>query len=267
MEKFIALIKGAGEMASGIAHRLFNSGFAVVMTEIEFPSVIRRGVSFAQAVFTKEMTVEGVTARLTDSESVYDVLQKSEIAVLVDPLARIRESLKPQILIDAILAKKNLFTQIQDAPLVIGVGPGFDAGKDVHFCIETMRGHNLGRIIQKGYAFADTKIPGDINGYTSERVIRAESDGFFNTQKKIGDIVEKSSIIGYTGIAPAYAGISGVLRGLIQPGYFCSKDLKIGDIDPRGVQEYCWQISDKARTISGSVLESILRFYPLQKTR
>lgn len=265
MEKFIVLIKGAGEMASGIAHRLAMCGFSVVMTEIEFPTVIRRGVSFAQAIFSQQITVEGITGRLVTKDDVLDVLGKSEIAVLVDPQAQIREYLKPDIVIDAILNKKNTSTEISQAPLVIGIGPGFEAGKDVHVCIETMRGHSLGKVITQGSPLPDTGIPGDIAGYTWERVLRSPGDGIFNTEKKIGDIVEKNSIIGYVGTLEVHANLSGILRGLIYPGCFCKKNGKIGDIDPRGKKEYCWQISDKARTISGGVLESILRFYPLRK--
>ena len=266
MEKYVVLIKGAGEMASGIAHRLSLCGFSVVMTEIVFPTVIRRGVSFAQAVFDREHTVEGITARLVESRDLLSAaLEKSGIAVIIDPETQILGFLKPDILIDATLAKKNLSTRITDAPLVIGVGPGFHAGKDVHFCIETMRGHSLGKVIAQGAAIPDTGIPGDIDGYTLERVLRSPGEGIFSTEKKIGDIVEKNSIIGYVDTLEVHSTLSGALRGLIHPGCFCKQGWKIGDIDPRGVQEYCWQISDKARAIAGSSLECILRFYPLRK--
>jgi xanthine dehydrogenase accessory factor len=265
MEKFIVLIKGAGEMASGIAHRLAVCGFSIVMTEIPFPLVIRRGVSYAQAVFDKEYTVEGIPARLAKKENLAAILEKSKIAVIIDTVSQVQAFLKPDIFIDATLSKKNTSIQITDAPLVMGIGPGFYAGKDVHFCIETQRGHSLGRVISEGSAIPDTGIPGDIGGYTWERVLRSPGDGIFHTEKKIGDIVEKNSIIGYIENLEVYASISGVLRGLIYPGCLCQKNWKIGDIDPRGIQEYCWQISDKARTISGSVLECILQRYPLCK--
>ena len=246
-------------MASAIAHRLSVCHFSVVMTEIPFPTVIRREVSFAQAVFSGEMTVEGVRAILVQKEKVREVLDRGHIALLIDPKAEIIDSLKPDVVVDAILAKRNLGTRITEAPLVVAVGPGFKAGEDVHYCIETMRGHHLGRVITQGSALPDTGIPGEIGGHTKERVLRAPRQGILKSKKSIGERVDKNEIIGYIDSEPISATLSGVLRGIVQDGCVCDAGMKIGDIDPRGMPEYCRQISDKARSVAGGVLEAVVR--------
>lgn len=260
MENLI-LIKGAGEMASAIAHRLVKCKFPVLMTEIEKPSVIRRNVSFAQAIFSGKHSFQEISAQKVcknDFEMIKKILQNQMIPILVDPDTISIKTLKPLIVIDAILAKTNLGTKINDASLVIGLGPGFTAQNDVHVVIETNRGHNLGKIIKKGCAEPNTNIPGNIAGYTTKRVIRAPQTGVFISNVKIGACVLCGDVLGFIEKIPVKAKISGIVRGLIFDGYNCSKNMKIADIDPRGKIEYCDSISDKARNISGSILELVI---------
>ena len=257
------LIRGAGEMATGCACRLYNSGFfRILMTEIEKPLAVRRSVSFCEAVYEKSWTVEDVRAELVNHvEATQDVWNRKVIPVLVDPLASCLNILKPDILIDAILAKKNLGTSRDSAPLVIALGPGFWAGKDAHYVVETARGHQLGRLISSGYSLPNTGIPGDIAGHSILRVIRSPAKGFFLSELSIGAPVEEGQLIGFVSSNPVTAGLSGILRGLIRPGSVVTPHLKIGDIDPRGNSSYCLTISEKARAIAGTVLEAILRTY------
>ncbi len=262
MTPLTVLIRGAGEMASAVAHRLAHSKFRVCMTETERPLAVRRAVSFCDAVYDGVQEVEDIKARRVSSfPEMEPVWQAGELPLLVDPECRIRGQLKPEILVDAILAKKNLGTRLVDAPLVLGLGPGFEAGKDVHAIIETNRGHNLGKVIWSGRAAENTGIPGDIGGYTSERVLRAPGRGTFSSSREIGDLVQANETIALVDGAPIKAAISGVIRGLIRDGSDVKEGLKLGDIDPRGKREYCFTISDKARAIAGGVLEGILSFY------
>jgi len=247
-------------MATGVAHRLYRSGFHVCLTEISEPLAVRRAVSFCEAVFDIEKEVEGVKARLGGTEEdVRLAWAEGRLPLIVDPEANIRRLLKPEVMVDAILAKENLGTRVGDAPLVIGLGPGFRAGEDVHVVIETNRGHNLGRIIEKGEAEPDTGIPGNIGGYTWERVLRAPAAGAFRAKKKIGDAVQAGETVAEVDGVPVKAGISGVLRGILRDGIRVKEQMKAGDIDPRGTRENCFTISDKARAIAGGVLEAILR--------
>jgi len=257
------LIRGAGEMASGIAHRLFKSGFKVCLTEISRPLAVRRLVSFCEAVYDREKTVEGVTAlRVAKQSEIFSVWQEGKIPLLVDSENNTKDFLKPHVLIDAILAKRNMGTKITDAPLVVGLGPGFKAGKDVHVVIETNRGHNLGRLIFEGEAEPNTGVPGIIAGYGLERVIRAPRDGKFKLLKDIGDMVVAGETVAQVEGEPIRANISGVIRGLLRDGTKVTKGLKAGDIDPRGDRSYCTKISEKARALGGSVLEAILSQLP-----
>ncbi|OIQ58660.1 hypothetical protein MOTE_18480 [Moorella thermoacetica] len=259
MARELVVIKGAGDLASGVAHRLHQSGFQVIMTEIPKPTVIRRAVAFAEAVYNGETTVEGVTARLvSDPESALAVTRQGEVAVLVDPRAGVIAALKPRIVVDAILAKTNLGTRIDQAPIVIALGPGFTAGKDAHAVIETQRGHYLGRVIWQGEAAANTGIPGEVMGYREERVLRAPADGVFRSCKAIGDPVRAGETVATVDGIPLRARISGVLRGILHDGLQVTAGLKAGDVDPRGERDYCFIISDKARAIGGGVLEAIL---------
>lgn len=255
----IVLIRGAGDLATGIALRLFHSGFQVVMTELAHPMTIRRTVAFSEAIRTGKTTVEDVTAiRVHTPQEAKNAMEQHLIPVLADPECLCREILKPDALVDAILAKKNLGTKLTDAPVVIGVGPGFTAGIDCHAVVETMRGHTLGRAIYDGPALPNTNIPGLIGGFAGERVLRAPADGIFRTEAQIGDHVKEGDIVGYVGDQPMRSTISGVLRGLIADGTPVCQGLKSGDVDPRNDASYCTTSSDKALAIGGGVLEAIL---------
>ena len=247
-------------MATGTAVRLHRSGFRnILMTEIERPLAVRRLVSFCEAVYDGESQVEDVAAARIDKPS--DALRAWEnggIPVVVDPGNAAKDVIKPDVLVDATLAKRNLGTTIRDASLVIALGPGFVAGEDAHWVVETNRGHNLGRLILKGAADPDTGVPGDIGGQTVRRVIRAPAEGIFEPSLDIGAIVEEGQSVGQVGASQVKAGLAGVIRGLIRPHSYVTGMLKIGDIDPRGNLAYCSTISEKARAIGGTVLEAIL---------
>ncbi|MDR0526243.1 MAG: EF2563 family selenium-dependent molybdenum hydroxylase system protein [Spirochaetaceae bacterium] len=263
------LIKGAGDLASGIAFRLFHAGFDIIMTEIERPLAVRRTVAFSQAVYDGETSVEDVRAVLVkDLNGIKKTLAQKKIPVIADPSAAIAAQLKPAVLIDAIMAKKNTGTSITDAPVVICIGPGFYAGKDCHAVIETMRGHNLGRVITSGAALPNTGVPGGIGGCTIERLLRAGADGVFEAKLEIGSIVKKGDVVAAVncenGVSvPINAGTGGVIRGLLPSNINVVKGLKAGDIDPRCEAANCFTVSDKALAIAGGVLEAILRFIKL----
>ena len=262
------LIRGAGEMATGVAQRLYKSGFRVCLIEKSTPLAVRRKVAYSEAVYDGFQTVEEVTAvRVDDPKQIASVWTSNKIPLLVDPENKTRNVFIPHVLVDAILAKKNLGTRVTDAPLVIGLGPGFCAPMDVHVVIETNRGHNLGRLISEGEAAANTGIPGVIGGYTAERVFRAPCDGIFKTGKEIGDTVSKGEIVARVDGESIEAKIGGVIRGLLRNGSEVTKGLKAGDIDPRGEKTYCFTISEKARAIGGSVLEAILSELPKRTKR
>ena len=277
MNKEILIIcRGGGDLATGIVHRLFRAGYQVLILETAEPAAIRRQVSFCEAVYEGTATVEGVTAEriyTAKKQAVEEVLQRGRIPLLVDPDGRSIEVLKPDVVVDAIIAKKNLGTYKEMAPLVIGIGPGFVAGKDVHLVVESMRGHNLARILETGSALANTGIPGNIGGYTKERVIDAVAEGYMKNLHQIGDVVRKGEKIAriYEQMSPegvfsgrfvsVEATIPGVLRGLIREGYHFQKGFKIADIDPRESElANCFTISDKASSIGGSVLEAVCRY-------
>jgi xanthine dehydrogenase accessory factor len=256
------LMRGAGEMATGVAHRLFMSNLQVVLVEIPKPLAVRRAVSFCEAVYDGRKTVEGVDAVLASSlEDAEDIRQTGAVPLLVDPELTLLEKLKPDVLVEATLSKGALRLSADMAPLVIGLGPGLEAPDDARFIIETNRGHHLGRIIEQGMAQANTGIPGDIAGKTWERVLRAPTDGVFETDCKLGDKVKAGQEVGRVAGKPVMTRLDGVLRGLIRPGAEVSNELKLGDVDPRGQLEYLDTISEKARALGGSVLEAILRVY------
>lgn len=266
MEMIIG-IKGAGEMASAIAWRLYMAHFtAIFMMEVSHPLAVRRAVSFSEAVYEKQHTVEGVRAMVVqDAAGVDQVWEKGCIAIRIDPAWTTVAQIKPDVVIDAILAKKNRGTRIDEAKLVIGLGPGFVAGKDVHTVIETNRGHDLGRIITHGRAQDNTGRPGTVCGFSYERVFRAPQRGIFTTRYRIAEQILAGDEIGRVDGNPVFAQLPGVIRGLLRTGTRVSEGLKLGDIDPRDDPEYCSTISDKARAISGSVLEAVLRVYHRSK--
>ena len=254
------LIKGAGDLATGIAHRLKVCGFDVVMTEISMPTTVRRTVAFSQAVFDGTTEVEGIKGVLAkDIDEVNKIIEDGHIPVIIDDKAEIIKELKPKILVDSIISKINSgSTTINDADIVIAVGPGFEAGVDCHCVIESQRGHYLGRTIYNGGAIPNTGVPGNIGGYTVERIIRATDDGEIKPMVNIGDYVEKDQIVAMVNDEPVYASIAGIVRGMLQEGVKVHKGMKSGDIDPRCKREHCFTISDKARSIAGGVLEAIL---------
>lgn len=301
-KNLLIICRGAGDLATGIIHRLHRAGHRVIALETDYPAAIRRQVSFCEAVYDGSAAVEGVTARLVpaladaetdtetcsgindtpaahivsekwDSSAIEAVLEAGEVPLLIDQKGESIALLKPDVVVDAIIAKKNLGTTINMAPLVIGVGPGFTAGKDVHLVIESMRGHNLARIITDGMAQPNTGVPGNIAGFTSERVIHAPAAGYIYDVRKIGDIVQKGDEIAriypdkesydnaLSEYVPVNATITGIIRGLIREGYYFKKGFKIADIDPRESElTNCFTISDKARSIAGSVLEAVSAF-------
>ena len=301
-KNLLIICRGAGDLATGIIHRLHRAGHRVIALETDYPAAIRRQVSFCEAVYDGSAAVEGVTARLVpaladaesdtetysgendtpaahivsekwDSSAIEAVLEAGEVPLLIDPKGESIALLKPDVVVDAIIAKKNLGTTIDMAPLVIGVGPGFTAGHDVHLVIESMRGHNLARIITDGMAQPNTGVPGNIAGFTSERVIHAPAAGYIHDVRKIGDIVQKGDEIAriypdkesydnaLSEYVPVNATITGIIRGLIREGYYFRKGFKIADIDPRESEiTNCFTISDKARSIAGSVLEAVSAF-------
>jgi len=256
------LVRGGGDLASGVAWRLHVSGFKVAVTEIPQPMAVRRTVSFCEAVYDKEASVEGVKALcIRDAREVSAVWEKDWIPVIIDPDADSRHAIHPDVLVDAILAKRNLGTALSHAPLVIALGPGFEAGKDAHYVVETNRGHRLGRLLTSGSAQPDTGVPGPVQGITSERVLRAPAEGTWENTKNIGDLVNKGEIVGRVKDLTVHSSIQGVLRGLIRPGISVTQGLKIGDVDPRGDRSSCYTISEKALAIAGGVLEGILRTF------
>jgi len=263
IKDLIVAIKGGGDLATGVAWRLFQSNIKkIFIMEVEKPLAVRRQVSFCESIHEGSFVVEGVPAVKTiDTNGVRQAWKKRSIPVMVDPEWNLIKRLKPHVVIDAIIAKKNLGTSCDEAPLVIGLGPGFEAKKDVDIVVETKRGHNLGKVILQGCPATNTGIPGSIKGYSSERLLRSPDNGLFQSDLCIGAIVKKDEIIGHVNGKKVTAQISGILRGLIRNNTKVTKNLKIGDIDPRGILEYCPCISEKALAIAGGVLEGILRQY------
>ncbi len=255
----LILIKGAGDIATGIAVRLKNAGMQVVMTEIAIPTTVRRSVAFSRAVYEGSAVVENITAKLVlDFAQIPAILQRDEIPVLIDPRCEVLKSIHFDAVVDSILAKKNLSTDPTQAPVVIGVGPGFSVPQDCHCVIETQRGHDLGRCIYQGCAAKNTGIPGEIGGYTVERLLRAPCDGIFHPILAIGDIVKAGQTVAMVDDQPVTAQINGIVRGLLQDNVPVKAGMKSGDIDPRGCYEHCFTVSDKARAVGGGVLEAIL---------
>lgn len=274
-KKDLIVVRGAGDLATGTIHRLKKAGFRLLVLEAEHPAAIRRQVALSEAVYAGSARVEDVEAvrmdvDLAEKKNRKELLEpemeriwkKDGVPVLVDPAGLSIAALRPAVVVDAILAKKNLGTTKEMAPLVIALGPGFTAGEDVDVVIETKRGHNLGRVIRSGSAVPNTGIPGIIGGYGKERVMHAQAEGILRNVASIGDIVEARAVIAEieteNGIVPVEASLSGLLRGLIRDGYPVTKGFKIADIDPRKEElQNCFTISDKARCIAGSVLEVI----------
>lgn len=287
-KKDLIVVRGAGDLATGTIHRLKKAGFRLLVLEAEHPAAIRRQVALSEAVYAGSARVEDVEAVRMDvdlaekknrkellEQEMERIWKKDGVPVLVDPAGLSIAALRPAVVVDAILAKKNLGTTKEMAPLVIALGPGFTAGEDVDVVIETKRGHNLGRVIRSGSAVPNTGIPGIIGGYGKERVMHAQAEGILRNAASIGDIVEARAVIAEieteNGTVPVEASLSGLLRGLIRDGYPVTKGFKIADIDPRKEElQNCFTISDKARCIAGSVLEVIcgeLEYIQIEKVR
>ncbi|EGW40998.1 NAD(P)-binding Rossman fold domain protein [Desulfosporosinus sp. OT] len=259
--KNLVVVRGGGDLATGIIHRIWRAGFKVVITEVPQPTAIRRTVSFAEAVYSKVTVVENVRAQLvSNDQQAYQILKMGFIPIIIDTKAQIINKIKPLAVVDAIIAKRNLGTQLTDAPIVIGIGPGFTVGQDVHAVIETKRGHHLGRVITSGTAASNTSIPGVIDGHASKRVLYAPASGSYKGCRQISDFVQADELVAFVGSSEIRANISGVLRGILHDGLTVETGTKVGDIDPRGVKEHCFTISDKARAVGGGVLEALMLF-------
>lgn len=261
----LVIVRGGGDLATGTICKLNRCGFPVLVLETAAPAAIRRTVAFSEAVFQGHQTVEGITCYLAESlEQAKLLLQQGKLTILVDPMGESIGELKPLAVVDAILAKKNLGTNRDMAPITVGLGPGFIAGCDVDAVVETKRGHTLGMVLRSGSVAANTGIPGIIAGHGRERVIYCPADGVLYPVKKITDTVSKGETIAVVetdhGTIPVEATLDGIIRGMIRDGYRVSKRFKIADIDPRiEERENCFTISDKARCIAGGVLEAILQ--------
>ncbi|MDW7671354.1 MAG: selenium-dependent molybdenum cofactor biosynthesis protein YqeB [Bacillota bacterium] len=261
------IIRGGGDLATGIAHRLHQAGYQLLITEKEQPSAIRRTVSFANAVYLGTMTVESVTACRANSLREAETLwQKKQIPVMVTEAADLCWKLKADVLVDATLAKKNTGIERGLAPIVIGIGPGFEAGRDVDAVVESQRGHQLGRVLYQGKARPNTGIPGSIAGVGIERLLKAPAPGIFKGEAVIGDVVKAGQLVASVNGEPVVSQIDGLLRGLLADGLSVTAGYKVGDVDPRIDPELCSQISDKARAIGGGVLEAILHLQPERKS-
>lgn len=255
----LVVVRGGGDLGTGVAWRLHRCGFRVLVTEIAQPMVIRRAVAFASAVYEGAITVDGVTARrVKDEVGIRAAWAAGEVPVVVDPEAEWVRRLQPQVVVDAIMAKRNTGTRITDAPIVVALGPGFTAGVDCHAVVETNRGHNLGRVILKGSAEPNTGIPGEIGGESVRRVLRAPVDGIFRGVRAIGDRVRVGEVVAYVDDTPVLSQLDGVLRGLLHDGLKVHAGMKVGDVDPRAAVAHCFSISDKALAIGGGVVEAVL---------
>ena len=259
----LVALKGAGDLATGVIHRLSRAGFAVMATELPQPTVLRRTVAFAEAVAMGEMTVEGITAcRASSPGEIQAALVRGLVPLVVDPKGTMLRQMQPRVLVEATLSKYNSGITMDDAPLVIALGPGYEAGKDVHAVIETNRGHNLGRVYLQGCAEPNTGVPGTIGGYGIERILRAPCAGTLYGLRQIGDQVQEGETVAVVNAddssMPITAAISGILRGLVRDGLPVSSGMKVGDIDPRAIREHCFTISDKSRAVGGGVLEAIM---------
>ena len=261
----LVAVKGAGDLSTGVIHRLKRAGFAVMATELAHPTVLRRTIAFAEAIALGQMTVEDITAQHAHSiDDIRIILDNSFVPILIDPDGIAFKHMQPDVLIEATLSKYNTGITVNDAPIVIALGPGYEAGVDAHAVIETNRGHNLGRVYLEGYAEPNTGVPGTIGGYAGERLLRAPCAGRLYGVHQIGDQIREGDVVAVVKsgevTAPVTAAIPGILRGLVRDELAVSTGMKVGDLDPRAIREHCFTISDKSRAIGGGVLEAILYF-------
>jgi xanthine dehydrogenase accessory factor len=256
---WLVLVLGGGDLGTGVAHRLSRCGFEVIVAELAQPSAVRRTVAFGSAVYEGEVEVEGIRSALAaDADEARRLLDQGTIPVMIASPRRLRRMISPDVLVDARMAKRNLGTHLGDAPIVVGLGPGFTAGQDVQAVVETNRGHNLGRVILAGTAERNTGIPSPVQGHAHDRVLWSPCNGTFQAVLSIGDLVNQGQQVASVSGTAILAPIGGVVRGLAHDGLVVQEAQKVGDIDPRGVREYCFTISDKARAVGGGVIEAIL---------
>ncbi|MBP1925769.1 xanthine dehydrogenase accessory factor [Sedimentibacter acidaminivorans] len=260
MKGDIIVVKGGGDVASGSIQKLHRSGFRVLVLEIENPTSIRRTVCFSEAIFNGEMSIEGIkSVYVKNEEEVLSAWKDNNIPVMIDPKGVYIDKLKPIAVVDAIIAKKNTGMKKDIAPITIAIGPGFEAGKDVDIVVESNRGHNLGKLIFSGYADENTGNPGNIEGFTIDRVLYSPCEGVFKSNHKIGDVVKTGEVVASVNGKNIYAKIDGLIRGLIRSDTLVTEGFKVGDVDPRVNQiNNCFTISDKARAIGGAVLEAVM---------
>jgi xanthine dehydrogenase accessory factor len=262
LTRLVVLIRGGGEVASAVAHRLARAHFKVCLTEIPGPLAVSRGVAFCEAIYEGKKEIEGIVARhVSSADEIPRVWQANQIPIIIDPEAIVKNTLKPNALVDATMAKRNLGTRITDAPLVIGLGPGFEAGKDVHMVVETNNSESLGKVILKGKAERDTGIPVAIGGLTLERALHSPGDGLFLTDKEIGNSIAAGEVIASVAGQPVKTETGGVIRALLRRGTKVAKGTKLGEIDPSGNREVSFSIRARMRAIAGGVLEAILIRY------
>lgn len=265
LEDIKILIKGAGDLATGVGLSLYKAGFDIYMSDLERPSTVRTSVAFSSAMIYKEKEVEGVKARLCKNfEDIQKAKKNLQIPVFVDLDKNFQKLIKPDIIIDAIIAKKNIDTKKEEAKLVIALGPGFYASKDCHIVVETNRGHELGKLIFFGEASKNTGIPKEIGGFSKKRVLRAEHEGVFKSVKKIGDIVKEGEVLAYIDDKEVLASINGLIRGMLFDSFKVTKGFKIGDIDPRLDVDYT-TISDKSRALGRACLEAVMIYLNKRK--
>ncbi len=261
----LVLIRGGGDLASGVAARLHRCGFNVVVVEIEKPLAVRRLVSFAEAVYAGEVEIEELYGQRIESAAfVESALEKGVIPVLVDPMAESRHQLEPVVIVDGRMRKTPPEIGMEAAQLVIGLGPGFTAGKNCHAVVETNRGHHMGRVYWEGSAEPDTTIPERVANYDLDRILRSPTEGIFEGKKRLGSIIREGEVIAVVNGVPLRAPFPGALRGLLHSGLEVEAGTKVGDLDPRGETSYCFQISDKSLAVGGGVLEAILSRYEIR---
>jgi len=259
LANLVVLIRGGGEVASGVAHKLARARFRVCLTETSQPLAVSRGVAFCEAIYDGKKEVEGIISKRVESANqITSVWRQNQLPIIVDPDALVKDRIKPAVLVDALMAKQNLGTKISDALLVIGLGPGFKAKEDVHVVVETNNSERMGLVITDGEAEANTRIPIVVGGLTSERVLHSPSDGQFATDKDIGDMVAAGDIVASVAAQPLKTEIGGVVRALLRNGTVVEKGAKLGEVDPSGDKEACYTIRPRMRAIAGGVLEAIL---------
>jgi len=259
IERPLIIIRGGGDLATGVAVRLHRCGFDIVVLEVQQPLAVRRRVAFAEAVYSGEIEIGGVrSVFVSDSEQIPHLRSGHVVPVLVDPTASLCAQINATALVDGRMRKTPPETTLDPSLFTIGLGPGFTAGVNCHVVIETNRGHNMGRVIWQGGPEPDTKVPETVAGFDVDRVLRAPVSGLLEGGKEIGFMIKAGDEIAHVGGVPVEAPFDGALRGLVHDGVHIDAAAKIGDLDPRGEPSYCFSISDKSLAVGGGVLEALL---------